>query len=431
MSLKPFFAAVFVAILSITQQSPDLAAENWPQWRGPAGNGISPEQNLPVKWNREENVAWRLPLPGPAGSTPVVWGDRIFLTSVDAKGDLLLICISTAGNELWRQTMDTGNTDVRGDEGNSASNSPCTDGKHVWAMMASGALGCYTMDGKEIWKFNVADRYGKLSIQFGLTSSPLLDKGRLYLQLIHGEGKAETQEAAVVCLDAATGDEVWKQARVTGASQENEHAYSSPTLYRDGQQEFLITHGGDFAIAHRLSDGVELWRYGLNPQGASYHPTLRFVASPLAADGFVIVPSAKNGPLVALRPGAKGEIEEQGNDVLWRHEKGTPDVPSPIADGGLVYLCRENGILVCVDAKTGKQIYEERLVSDRHRASPILAGGYLYLTARKGTVSVVRAGPKFEMVAQNELGEPTSSSPVVANGRLYLRTFDALYAIGR
>ena len=405
-------------------------ADNWPQWRGVANDGISPERNLPVQWNASENVAWRHPLPGPAGSTPVVWGDRIFLTTVDAEGNLLLMCISSEGKTLWQQTIDKGNQDVRGDEGNSASNSPVTDGTHVWAMVASGVLGCYTMDGEERWKFNVADRYGKLDIQFGMTSTPVLDQGKLFLQLIHGDGRDKTEEARVVCLDGLSGKEIWSRKRLTGATQENEHSYTSPIIYRDAERSYLVTHGGDYAIAYRLEDGEEIWRCGLNPHGASYHPTLRFVASPAAGEGMIIIPSAKNGPVVSLSADAKGEIEEQSPAILWRHDKGTPDVPSPLYHEGLVYLCRENGVLVCVDAKTGEIVYENRLFSDRYRASPVYADGKIYAVARTGVISVVRAGREFELLAQNEMGEQVSSSPVVANGRIYVRTFDALYAIG-
>ncbi len=407
-----------------------VSAENWPQWRGAAFDGVSHESGVPVKWSRKEGVIWRLALPGPAGSTPVIWNDRIFLTSVDESGQLLLICVGTDGKEQWRHVVTSGNRDVRGDEGNSAANSPCTDGKHVWTMMANGVIGCYSLDGKEVWKFDLQSRYGRFTIQFGLTSTPVLDANRLYLQLIHGDGQASTEEAMLVCLDAATGKEVWKHARITGASRENEHSYSSPTLYRDGERKYLVTHGGDYVTAHSLSDGSELWRYCLNPQGAQYHPTLRFIASPLAVPGFIIAPSAKNGPVVCIKADARGDVTDNKTAILWRRDKGTPDVPSPLYHDGLVYLCRENGNLVCVDAENGETMYEERTTSDRHRASPVLADGKIYLTARNGIVTVAKVGRKFEILAQNDMQESMTSSPVMSQGRIYLRTFNALYAVG-
>jgi outer membrane protein assembly factor BamB len=405
-------------------------AENWPQWRGAKLDGISHEKNLPVEWSQTENVAWRLALPGQAGSTPVVWGDRIFLTSADGS-DLILLCVGTDGKEQWRQKLSTGDHTVRTDEGNVASNSPSTDGRNVWAMLADGTLGCYTVDGQEVWKFDLEDRYGKFKIQFGMTSTPVLDNGRLYLQLIHGDYKAATSEALVVCLAAATGEQIWKSDRVTGADNENEHSYASPILYRDSQREFLLTHGADYAIAYDLKDGREIFRCGdLNPKG-TYHPTLRFVASPVAADGFIVLPTAKNQVFFCIKPDGSGDITEKNEHFHWRRMRDTTDVPSPLIVDGLVYMCRENGNLVCLDARTGKVFYDERTTVDRHRASPLYADGKIFTAARNGKVSVIKAGPEFQLLSVNDMKETITSSPAISGGRIYLRTFDALYAVGK
>lgn len=405
-----------------------LQAENWPQWRGTKLDGISGEKNLPTKFSKTENVAWRFPLPGPAGASPVVWGDKVFLTTVDGN-DLTLLCISTEGKLVWKQVVSQGNKVVRDGEGNSCSPSPSTDGKHVWAFMANGALACYTVDGSEVWKMNVQDRYGKLDIAFGMTSTPILDGDKLYLQLIHGEGNPDTREAMVVCLDAASGKEVWKVDRPSDGKNECEHSYASPIIYRDAKQEFLLTHGADYAVAHRLTDGTEIFRVGnLNPKG-NYNPTLRFVASPVAADGMIVIPSAKNGPVFCIKPDAAGDISFKDDAYLWQKERDTPDVPSPIVHDGIVYLCRENGNLICLDAKSGEEFFTAPTERDRHRASPVYADGHIYLTARNGIVTVVKAGKTFEKVASNNMEESISSSPAIADGTIYIRTFDALYAI--
>jgi len=434
MKLATLYKARFVGAALMVMFGSSVAdqvarAENWPQWRGAKHNGISGEANIPTKWSKTENIAWRLPLPGPGGATPVVWGERVFLTSVDkGSGDLLLLCIGTDGKEKWRQTMSSGNQDVRGDEGNSASNSPCTDGEHVWAMMANGVLGCYSLDGKEVWKLNLQDRYGKFSIQFGMTSSPLLDGDQLYLQLIHGEGNAKTREAVVVCLDKKTGKEIWKRDRPSDAIAECEHSYASPTMYDNGQSRFLISHGADFIVAHDLSDGHELWRCGNLNVKSKYDPTLRFVATPVTSKGIVIVPTAKGAPLIALKPNGKGDITNNDELHLWKHSK-TPDVPSPLIHEGLVYLCMQDGQVHCLDQKSGEQIYLKRAHSDRYRSSPVYADGKIYLTARGGLVTVIKTGKSFEVLAENEIGEAMSASPAIANGTLYLRSFDALWAI--
>lgn len=423
-------AAVLTGLWSAAASS--AWAENWPSWRGPTQNGVCTETDLPAEWALGRNVAWRLKLPGPAGATPVIWGERIFLTSVD-EAELVLLCIGTDGRQQWRQVVSRGNRDVRGDEGNSASPSPVTDGKHVWAMMANGALACYTVQGREVWKLDIDKSYGPLKIAFGMTSTPVLFGGRLYLQLIHGEGSAVTSEALVVALDAATGAPVWKSPRVTGAHSENEHSYASPMLYNFGDLRFLITHGADYTIAYNLEDGTERWRLGgLNPHdnpARDYHPTLRFVASPAAAEGIIVAPTAKNGPVFAIRPDGHGDITGQESLHWWIRPDNTPDVPSPLIHAGLVYLCRENGDLLCLEAETGKEVYLERTHRIRHRASPVYADGKIYLVGRDGKVSVVKAGRTFELLAQNELGEDMSASLAISNGTIYLRTFESLWAV--
>ncbi len=406
----------------------ELQAENWPQWRGPFSTGISTETNLATEWSATENVAWRIDLPGQAGATPVVWDDRIFLTTASGK-DLELWCISTTGKKLWQQTLGSGDVAVRNDEGNMASPSPCTDGKHVWAMIGTGHLACFDLEGNKVWNFNVGDRYGKIVIAFGFSSTPALDQGRLYLQLIHGDHDQATQEARVVCLDAESGKEIWKRVRTSDARGESEQSYASPTIYRDDKQAFLLTHGADYLVAHSLDDGHELWRCGgLNPPG-NYNETLRLVSSPGFSDNLIVVPSAKGGPTYGLRPGGSGEISESPEFVAWRYPDKTPDVPSPLIHDGLVYLCRENGNLMCLDAETGEEYYHKKTVRDRHRASPVLADGKIYLTSRSGTITVVRSGKQFEILAQNKIGEEISSSPAIAGETIYLRTFSSLFAI--
>src|SRR5262245_20776875 len=226
------FVLLLVAISSVGAQ-----ADNWPAWRGPRYDGICRESSAPVKFSKTENLAWKLELPKRAGSTPIVWNDRIFLTTPDADDNaLLLLCVSTSGDILWKRELGKGNRNARDTEGNSAAPSPSTDGKHVWAFLGTGVLACYDFDGNETWKINVQDRYGKLNIQFGMTSTPVLDGERLFLQLIHGDGNPKTREAVVVCLDKSTGKELWQQPRPSEAYAENEHSYASPILYRDGEQ---------------------------------------------------------------------------------------------------------------------------------------------------------------------------------------------------
>ena len=398
-------------------------ADNWQQWRGTHSDGISTETEAPIQWSQTENIKWRLPLPGEAASTPIIWENKIFLTS--AEGDtLVLMCISTEGEELWKRTLGQGNHVVRGGEGNSAAPSPVTDGEHVWAFLGTGDLACYDFEGNRVWHTNLADRYGEFNLYFVMATTPLLDKDRLYFQLIHSNAWV------VLALEKMTGNEIWKHNRDSDATAECEQAYTSPILYRDAEREYLVVHGADYVTAHSLEDGSEIWRCGgLNPI-IGYNFSLRFVASPVATEGLIVVPSAKNGPVLGINPAAtQGDITDSEWQI-WKQQQGTPDVPSPLIRDGLVYLCRENGDLICLDAETGEEFYRERTHRHRHRASPVYANGHIYLTSRDGVISVVKAGREFEIVASNAMGEDIAASPAIANGTLYLRSYQALYAIG-
>jgi outer membrane protein assembly factor BamB len=255
-------------------------------------------------------------------------------------------------------------------------------------------------------------------------TTPLLYQDRLYMQLIHSGG------AWVFALDPATGKEIWKVARKSDGYAENEHSYASPCLWHHGPDAYLITHGNDYAIAHRLTDGSEIWRVGdLNPK-ENYRPDLRFVASPVATPDLIVVPTAKSGAVVGIRPDASGVVTPGTTGEVWRLERNSPDVPSPLIVNGLVYLCRETGVLMCLDAKTGKQLYSQRTHTERHRASPVYGDGKVYLTARDGVVTVIKVGPTYNVLATNRLEDHFTASPAISNGRIYLRGFDALYAIG-
>src|SRR5262245_50114771 len=317
--------------LTLAGRSP---ADDWPQWRGVRGDGVCDEKHVPIKWSKTENVLWRLPLPGPAGATPGVWGERVFLTSVAGpqKSDLVLLCVGTGGKPLWQETIARGSKDVRNDEGNYASPSPSTDGRHVWAFFGTGDLACFTVEGKPVWQINVQERFGKFNIQFGMASTPVLDRGRLYLQLIHGEGNPATREAR----------------------------------YRDATRSFLVTHGADYVVAHDLADGRELWRCGdLNPKG-QYNNTLRFVASPVAVPGLIVVPSAKKLGMLGLKADGSGDLTDNLSATHWRWTNNTTDVPSPLVAGDLLYVCKEGGELLVAEAKTGKVLYLQPTTRDRH-----------------------------------------------------------------
>ena len=417
--------------------TPALRADNWPQWRGPNGGGISSETGIPTHWSTDENVAWRAPMPGQGGATPAVWGERLFVTSADGD-DLVLICLdSRNGKQLWMRKVASGNQDARAGEGNSASPSPSTDGKHVWVFYSTGTLACYDYAGEEIWKFDVGQRFGTLDIQFGMASTPVLDGDFLYLQLIHGPMKRgdDRRTGQVIKLNKLTGETVWVHDRQTQATFECKHSYASPFVYEDDQRRFLVVHGADCTTGHDLASGKELWRFsGLNGPSeinSKTDETFRFVASPAVVPGHIIIPTAKAGPTVALRVDdqLQGDVSQNQHVRRW-HLSETPDVSIPLVVDGLVYLLHKDGKLQCIDLETGKQLYYERTHTVQHRVSPLYADGHIYFCGKDGVCTVVKAGPKFEIVATNDMaGEPITASPIVANGTLYIRTYAAVYAI--
>jgi outer membrane protein assembly factor BamB len=232
----------------------------------------------------------------------------------------------------------------------------------------------------------------------------------------------------VIALDKENGKQVWKIERKSDGRAECLQVYASAMMWHNGDKAYLVVHGNDYTTAHDLQDGSEIWRVGnLNPK-ASYNPTLRFVASPLCTPDLIVIPTAKNGQVVAVKPEAKGTVK--GEFEPWRLAKGTPDVPSPLLYDGLIYLCSEQGSLTCVDAKTGKIYYNERIHNARHRASPTYVDGKILCTSRDGVVSVVQPGKEFKLLSSNRMNDDFTASPVISGGRMYLRGWKALYAIG-
>lgn len=405
-----------------------FADDHWTQWRGTQLNSISAESSVPTEFGSDKNLKWRFEMPGPGGSSPIIWGQQVFVTTVDGDGISLLAISTTDGTEQWRKKLGGENRNIRMDSANSASPSPFTDGTHVWATTSQGFLHCFKMDGTPVWEKDLQKEYGEFDIQFGLSSTPVLDNGRIYHQLVHGSMRdREPGTAWILCFDAASGKELWKQNRESDAYAENKHAYTSPTIYRDADQTFLVVHASDYTTGHDLETGKELWRCGGFNLQDNYHPTLRLVSSAASAPGLIIVPTAKNGPVIALQPPFSGDITNVAAAHRWKIDRGTPDVATPLIHEGLVYLATEKGTLTCLDAKTGEQIYSDRVHADKHRSTPIIVGDRIFLAGRDGRVHVIQTGRELKVLATNDLGEETTASPAVANGQLYVRTFNALY----
>jgi outer membrane protein assembly factor BamB len=399
-----------------------LSAEHWPQWRGPRLTGASSETGLPVTWSKTQNIAWRLAMPEFSGSTPIVWGDRVFL-NVSERGQMYLWAVDrNRGAVLWKRLLGGGDRLLR--KQNMSTPSPVTDGTHVWVMSGTGILKAFDMAGKELWTRDIQKDYGQFGIQWGYGSSPLLYHDSLFVQVLHG---MDTDDPSYVLrISKANGRTIWRQERPTNARRESPDAYSTPTLLRYGNNTEIVVSGADVVTGHDINTGRELWRVeGLNP---SDDPAARVVASPIAV-GDQVIAAGRDRPILSVRAGARGNAT--GTHVNWTLNGGT-DVPTPVTDGTYLYVINDRGIAACVEIKTGKLVYSrKRLRSHTYSASPVLADGRIYVTDEGGVTSVIKAGPEFEVLAENDLDEYTLSSPAVSEGQIFIRTDAALYAIGQ
>ncbi|MBL9190646.1 MAG: PQQ-binding-like beta-propeller repeat protein [Opitutaceae bacterium] len=432
-----------------------LSAAHWPSWRGPNGDGTAPSaKNLPATWSTSENVKWKIEMPAWSGSSPTIWGDKIFLNSpskedattpapevaAPAPGkkkrpapggvrgpggqDILLLCLDRAtGKELWRRPYDRGN-DIKMKH-NMSSPSPVTDGKHVWVVSGNAIVACYDFAGNQKWTFDIQKAYGKMGIQFGYGSSPLLVDGKLVFQML--QGLYTDDPCYLFALDAATGKPLWRVERPTDAEHESPDAYSTPALLvQDGKKQFVVG-GADYITGHDLATGKELWRGGgLNPDKSK---NFRVIASPLVKDGMIFAPTRVK-PFIAFKAGGSGDITTSHQAWKWT-EKGSPDVPTPVSDGELLYMVDDQGAITCVKAKTGERVYgPENTGIGRISSSPILADGKVYFISETGETAVVQAGPAYKLLGKNALdGSYTLCTPAFADSEIFIRTGTHLYCV--
>ncbi len=413
-------AVVSSAILSGVQ------AENWPNWRGPSSNGTSNEKNLPIKWSDAENVSWKLAMPDRSGSTPIIWGNTIFLNVAEGTtttGALSFWAIDRVnGKVLWKRPMGMG--DERRRKQNMSSPSPITDGRMVWVMTGTGILKAFDFNGKELWMRDIQKDYGPFGLNHGYASTPLLYDNALFVPVLHG---MKTDDPSFLLrLDARTGKTIWRVERPTPAQMESPDSYITPTLLRERGKDQIILSGGDCITGHEPATGKELWRaYGLNPQNIQFN---RIVNSPVIGDGMVFAGSRGN-PYIAVRTGGQGDVSK--SHLAWTTPNG-PDVATPVTDGKHIYLVRENGALFVHDMKSGDVIYgPQRLKPGTYSASPILADGKIYVTNEDGVTSVFKAGPKFELLAENQVEGYCLSTIAISDGQIFVRTDKYLYCIGQ
>ncbi len=423
-----------------------VRADDWPQFRGPS-SAAAEKMNLPDTWARDKNILWQADLPGKGWSSPVVWKDRVFLTTVLNDntpkprpglyiGDLLgktppgehqwkVFCLDlNSGKTLWQSDAKKGNAASPIHIKNTyASETPVTDGERVYAYFGNHGVFCYDFTGKELWSKDIGTY--KTRMGWGTGASPVLSKGRLIIV------NDNEEKSFLLALDAKTGKELWKVER------DEKSNWATPFIWENRLRTEIITPGSGKVRSYDL-DGKLLWEFaGMSvisiptpSASTSAEGDLLFVSS-----GYILDP---NRPLYAIKPGAKGDITlkagQTSNDfIVWCQKTAGSYHPSPVVYDGLVYVLLDKGFLTCYDAKTGKEVYGRQRIdpgSDKFTASPVAADGKIYLVSEEGDTFVIRAGPKYEVLAKNSLDDMTLATPALVRNSMLLRTVSKLYRIG-
>jgi len=421
-----------------------VLAENWPQWRGPQGNGVSPEEGLPVRWSSEENVVWKAPLRGVGVSSPVVWGDRVFVTSQlgqgalregdhptlardesvinekplsardadTSKGTIHFLVEAfhrSDGRRLWDYQVEAeGKLDPVHQKHNLASPSAVTDGERVYAVFGTGQVVALDMEGALVWKRNLGEEYAPFEINWGPGSSPTVHQDLLILLCDYAPA------SYLLAVDKRTGKNVWKVDRGIGR-----WSYSTPTVVTGPQGDELIVNSSERLDAYRPATGEFLWHTG---------ESNRFpIPVPSAHNGIIYTSRGyRSGPYMAIRTGGRGDVTQ--SHVEWSVPTGAPYISSVVHYQGLLYMA-EAGIVTCVDAQTGERVWQER-IGGIFSASPVAGDGRIYFVSETGETVVLAAGREPNVLERNQIDGRLIASPAISNGRLFLRTDDHLVSIG-
>jgi outer membrane protein assembly factor BamB len=399
--------------LIIAFAMPVLGGNDWPRWRGPNGDSVADGGTLPTEWSPTKNTRWSVRLPGWGTSSPVVFGDRLFVTSQSDEGgkkSLLTLCfLRDTGKELWRHDFGLGVEQRTNEKSNLAVNTPAVTSDAVYVAFGNSDIARYSRDGELIWVTRYMELFGDPKMAWGYGVSPVVLEDSVLLPWDHHKGPCY-----LVGLDKQTGRVLWRKERPIGTN------HATPLLVEhDGQTDILVS-GKNRLTAFDAATHEELWKYGEG--GGPFNGEI--VVSPVYGNGIVFLQLWRQSPIHAIR--LKGN--RQPPERLWVSEKPGPQEPSPLYYRGLLYVWMDNGVLVCLDGKDGKEIYRKRL-GGASNSSPIGSGGRVYLSDNDGTTFVVEAGREFVLLATNHLGERITASPAVSGNRLYYRTDSHLYCI--
>lgn len=423
-----------------------VAPANWPQFRGIDSTGVADGQDPPLTFDAKDgtNVLWKTPIPGLGHSCPVVWGDRVFLTTAvggntsivignygnpasvkdDSKQQFQVLCLDRiTGKILWTRTAFEGVPKIKRHlKGSHANCTPATDGKRLVVCFGSEGLYCYDLDGKPLWKRDLGAIDSSFALdeqyEWGFSASPVIHEDRVILQC------DLSRDSFIAAYSLTDGSQVWTTPR------DEIPSWSSPVVWKNAKRTEIVTNASQYARGYDPVTGKELWR--LDKKSEVTVPT------PVLTPGLAFVVSGNRPiqPLFAIKPGATGNISlktgETGNaSVAWGKLRGGPYMPTPIAYEKYLYTIGNSGMVTCYEALTGEEVYKERLSSASHTASPVAADGRLYFTSEQGEMRVLKAGPEFELLAVNKVGEECMATPAICGGALLVRTKGHLMAFGR
>ncbi len=440
---KSRMTVVFSAILALGLVANALA-ENWPGFRGPASRGVSTDKEFAVQRDMSKNIKWKVEIPGLGHSSPIIWGNRVFVTTAvssdpskdnwqkgffsgerkpdEAEISWKVLCFDKNNGELlWEQTaVQRKPANARHTKNSYASQTPVTDGTHVYAFFGDQGMHCFDFEGKLIWSRDLGDF--TMRSGWGPASSPVL-----YKDLIIQTCDQETGESFIVALDKKTGEIVWNVERDELSS------WSTPLLFLEGTRPELIVNATNAIRSYNPDDGKLLWQC----RGPATSIT---VPTATASHGLIIVSSGfipeKIRPITAFRPGATGDItlkegETSSEFIAWRQPLAAPYIPSPIAYGDYIFVLFDQGFIACYEAKTGKMVYDRKRidVGANFSASPVAVDGKLYCFSEDGIAYVIQASADYKLLAKNSIGESVMASPAISDGKMYVRALRHLYCI--
>lgn len=410
-----------VLILDVAQ------AAHWPSWRGPSGDSVSAEKTVPQQWSATNNVRWRVDLPDRGNSSPVVWGNKVFVTqAIEKEHRRTLMCFDRAnGKLLWQSGVTYAEPEDTHETNPYCAASPVTDGERVVVTYASAGVYCYDFNGKEVWRRDL----GKQVHSWGNASSPVIHGDICFIY--HGPG----DKSVLYALNKKTGETIWQYAEPVpkqegrtdgfrGNLKGMTGTFSTPMLIKAGQRDELVMTFPNQIVSFEPRTGKELWRCdGLNPL---------VYTSPLYGEGVIVGMGGFLGTTIAVKPGGEGDVT--ATHRLWQTERTKNRLGSGVIHQGHVYVLNTPGIAECIELATGKVVWEERVqgvgAKSESWSSMILVGDLIYILNQSGDTTILKASPKFEIVTVNTVKEPSNSTLAISNGELFIRTHEALWCIG-